>query len=107
MLVKIAKFIKKQCNKAILLIQKPINSLKTVHQTLMQQDGNGNIPYFLAYQWIIEILYYGFLLAIVYVDLFIINGWLKWALFPFSLGAIRWLWLDFVENTVNAIKGKT
>jgi hypothetical protein len=105
--VKIQKYIKEYPNKVVLVVKKRIDFLTNVHKTWMEQDKDGTIPYFVFYQWFADIWFYGLLLTVVYVDLFIIHGWLKWVLLPFSFGAIRWLWLDLIENTTLAIKGKT
>jgi hypothetical protein len=91
-----------------LVLKKPLISVKTIHEQLMTVDPeSGKMPYWVFYLWVVETLQYGLVLTIVYVNLFIITGWMKYAMFVFSLGAIRWLWLDLVENTTNKIKGKT
>lgn len=106
-MAKIQKFKYLGFNKLNLAIKKTIAHLKTVHQRLCLPDENNRIPYFVFYEWTVETMQYGFMLAIVYADLFIFTGWLKWVMFPISLGLLRWLWFDFVEITTNAIKGKT
>lgn len=110
-LKQLERFIYFHCRNVVLAILKPFKWIRLIHEKIKQTDieeikFEKRTAYQLLFEWIIEIIQYGFLLAIVYADIFIINGWQKWALFPFCLGIIRWLWIDIVENTSQAIKNK-
>lgn len=103
---KIKTFIKNIPSKVTLTITSSIANVKLVHEKLLQLDPVTNtVPYFEAYKWVIEVLYYGLLAMLVYFG-FILTGWKRWLILPISLGILRLLWLDMVENTANAIKGK-
>lgn len=100
-------FIKKWYNSIRLAIKTPYVHVRLIHQKLQQIDSDtGTIPYVEFFNWIVELLQYGIIAAIVYFDIFILTGWARWSVFPFALGAIRWLWLDFVKSTTEAIKGQ-
>jgi hypothetical protein len=83
-----------------------------MHEKILQtnpaelESPQPNNPYELFAWWIGDILLYGILAVFVYFDLFIITGNWKWYLLPLAIGIIRWLWLDTIENSVKAIKGK-
>lgn len=88
-------------------IKKPVEKLKLWHQLFQQYDEETQtIPYYAAIVWIVEILSFGIWIAIVYVDLFMLKGVWKWILFPFAVGSLRLLWVDFIEITTKAIKEK-
>ena len=105
-LKEIKTFIYSSIHNSILAIEKPFKKLWLIHDRIKQIEIEGKPAYLHLFEWMFDIVWYGFLLAFVYVDIFIINGKLKWILFPFSLGIIRWLWIDFVENTSQAIRRK-
>jgi hypothetical protein len=90
-------------------LKKPFNGIALIHDKLQQpfeiKEQVNPSPYSILYDWIVEIFQYGLLYAFVYFDLFIFTGLWKWVLFPLTLGIIRWLYLDFVKNTTDAIKG--
>jgi hypothetical protein len=90
-------------------IRIPFAKLKTMHDIIKQTDvddikvGSRN-PYQALVDWFVEILQYGSIITFVYINIMIIDGWMKVVLFPISFGMIRWLWLDIVKNTNEAIK---
>lgn len=107
MSAKIKNFIYTISQGIVSTIKKPLTALKLMHDKLKQTDENtGTVPYLEFYEWAVDTLIYGLLITIVYIDLFILQGWMKWALLPFCLGVTRWLWLDFVENTSKSVRGK-
>ena len=89
-------------------IYKFINKVKSVHakiKSLRESDIeeyrlNRN-PYRVLFDWSLELLQYGLVTSIVYVWIVRRDWWLT----PFALGALRWLWLDLVKNTVDKIRG--
>jgi hypothetical protein len=106
-LAKKQKYIKKLHQRIKLAYQRLKDRIKLIHGELSKADkSQGEVSaYELMYQWLVDVCYYGFLLTIVYVNLFIIHGWLKYIMFVFSLGAARWLVLDIIEKITRIIKG--
>lgn len=106
---KIKSFIYLWYHRVLHTLKSPFIELALIHDKLKQPieitEPEKRIPYVVFYDWVVETLQYGILLTLVYFDLFIITGLWKWVLFPFTLGVIRWLWLDLVKNTTDSIKG--
>lgn len=108
-LIKLKSFIYLHIHNLCNILKKPFIELALIHDKLQQpfeiKEPVTRSPYSIFYDWIVEIFQYGLLMALVYFDLFIFTGLWKWVLFPLTLGIIRWLWLEFVKNTTEAIKG--
>lgn len=96
--MKIIKFIKDK-------VYNIVSTVKVIHDKLKQfDDKTQSVPYLEVFNWIVEVLYFGLLMAIVYLE-FTLTGWKKWVLIIPAFGILRLLWFDFVENTAYAVKG--
>lgn len=87
------------------------NKIKSLHQRLasttveeiMDVDEAGRTPYQVFLLSLLDVLQYGIIASIVYFGFKTKNWWL----FPLAFGCARWLWIDIVRQTSDAIRGKT
>lgn len=86
--------------------------LRTLNERIKQIDiydiNEGNLrndPYSLCFAWLLEVVGFG-LLAIIPINIF--AGWQGWKNIGwiFSIGIIRWLWLNTIYRTFKAGKGE-
>lgn len=80
----------------------PFNKIKHIHQLIKQIDDKNPIQDFLA--WILNVLQYGIVVEFVRATFMGFNGLITSTMFALAFGMMRWLWLDFVSETNDAIK---
>jgi len=96
------------------MIKYPYNRLKWLHEKFQETDetdlaesaAKPKSLYDIWFDYCTEILQYGLSTTFIILTLFQFTGMIKLACLPIAIGLIRWLWLDFVGETVKAIRTK-
>ena len=102
------KFINELLHKYVL---RHFNRVKGLHDKIKQinydsiEKSEFRNPYQAFLDWILETLTYGLIITIVISSITNISI-LKFLVLTLVTGLARWLWLDLIKETSNAIRGK-
>jgi len=92
------------------LVTYPFRKWKDFHDKILQLDDrkiqNTELisPQDILFIWIIEVIQYGLLFVFVWNILFGWRGVQSNILLMLMSGIVRWLWLDLVKNTFQAVR---